>query len=324
MRFGKKIFGVIVVFLGLVISAMVIVNMPVSYMELEDKAVLSLREQIAVLDERIASQPDNFQLREQTGRIIFQYHLEDAKARGAVEDSLPFLLEAEDQKACLLLAHGFTATPWENRELAEYLNKFGVTVLGVLLAGHGTKYEDLRPGKWTDWYATVELGYKALGYLCDGEVFVGGISSGGALALRLAANKEVKGVISMAAIVDFVDQNARHAGFLQYFMPYMTPDLDEADKGHYYEKRSMAAISQLWKLSRDYPKDLGKITAPILVVQFDHDPTSEPKNAQTIYYSVSSEDKRLVYFQGSEHVLTKSSKKEEVFKKVEEFLLAHM
>ena len=96
----------------------------------------------------------------------------------------------------VLLCHGFTGSPQSLRPWAEYLAEHGLTVSLPLLPGHGTRWEDLQITGWQDWYAEVDRELRALRERCA-QVFVFGLSMGGALALRLAAKHgdAVSGVV---------------------------------------------------------------------------------------------------------------------------------
>jgi carboxylesterase len=69
----------------------------------------------------------------------------------------PFFFQG-NKIGCLLI-HGFTGAPKEMRWLGEYLANQGYTVLGVRLAGHATRPEDMRRMNWEDWAVSVEDGY---------------------------------------------------------------------------------------------------------------------------------------------------------------------
>lgn len=86
----------------------------------------------------------------------------------------------------VLLCHGFTGSPQSLRPWAEYLAERGLTVSLPLLPGHGTRWEDMQLTGWQDWYAEVDRELRALLERCS-QVFVFGLSMGGALTLRLAA-----------------------------------------------------------------------------------------------------------------------------------------
>ena len=96
----------------------------------------------------------------------------------------------------VLLCHGFTGSPQSLRPWAEYLAERGLTVSLPLLPGHGTRWQDMQLTGWQDWYAEVDRELRALLERCA-QVFVFGLSMGGALALRLAAKHgdAVSGVV---------------------------------------------------------------------------------------------------------------------------------
>ncbi len=87
-----------------------------------------------------------------SGMKNIQISISEQRQKGLKQGNEPFIMGNENDKAGILLLHGFTASPWEVKELAEYLNKDNITVYGTLLAGHGTSPRDLKKTKWEDWY----------------------------------------------------------------------------------------------------------------------------------------------------------------------------
>jgi len=116
-----------------------------------------------------------------------------------------------------LLAHGFTAAPQEVRELGEFLAGAGCTVLGVRLAGHATRWEDLGRTRWKDWLASIEDGYHFLQAQCDRIVLMGS-STGGCLSLMLATSLPVAGVVAMSTPFQLPPITA-----LKLLYPLLTP-----------------------------------------------------------------------------------------------------
>ena len=86
----------------------------------------------------------------------------------------------------VLLCHGFTGSPQSLRPWGEYLAERGLSVSLPLLPGHGTRWQDMQLTGWQDWYAEVDRELRGLTARCR-QVFVFGLSMGGALTLRLAA-----------------------------------------------------------------------------------------------------------------------------------------
>ena len=90
-----------------------------------------------------------------------------------------------------LLIHGLSGTPVELRYIANGLSRAGYTVSCPVLAGHCGTLEQMRQAGWVDWLASVEAALDRLRACCD-HVFVGGLSMGAVLALKVAArNPEI-------------------------------------------------------------------------------------------------------------------------------------
>ena len=119
----------------------------------------------------------------------------------------------------VLLVHGFTGAPKEMRWMGEYLAKQGYTVLGVRLAGHATQPADMLRVTWQDWLTSVEDGWHLLRGAAD-QVFVAGLSMGGTLALLLASQVEVAGVIAMSTPYEMSpDPRLRFIKWLRWIYP---------------------------------------------------------------------------------------------------------
>ncbi len=97
----------------------------------------------------------------------------------------------EGGRAGVLLIHGLTGTPNEMRLLGKGLHRAGFTVYGMQLAGHCGDEQDLLATDWQDWYRSVEEAAAKLMAKVD-HFFVGGLSMGALLALKLAADQPNK------------------------------------------------------------------------------------------------------------------------------------
>lgn len=139
-------------------------------------------------------------------------------ARGIVVGAESFLLEGGNDRALLLL-HGSGDTPQTLRYLAERLNAAGYTVSAPLLPGHGRS-----PRAFTEVSAAGYLASarEALDALRARSSWVGviGLSMGGAIAARLAADSPVVRALVLLA-------------------PYLTPPT---------EVQWVARLSPVWGL----------------------------------------------------------------------------
>ena len=98
----------------------------------------------------------------------------------------PFRIESEGKPAVLVL-HGFTGSTQSMRYMGEELHRrFGFSVYGPRLKGHGTSPDDFATTGYLDWLRSAE---DALHALSGGKkkVFVTGLSMGGTICLNLAA-----------------------------------------------------------------------------------------------------------------------------------------
>ena len=85
----------------------------------------------------------------------------------------------------VLLCHGFTGSTKSMIGWARHLEAAGFQVLLPRLPGHGTTWQECNQTAWTDWYACVDEAFAVLRARCE-QVFLAGLSMGGALSLRLA------------------------------------------------------------------------------------------------------------------------------------------
>jgi carboxylesterase len=272
----------------------------------------SLCAQENLIDENKFSEVQLAQLRFQQELSIIQHKLRN-DANG------PFLFAHEQKtKFSFLLIHGFTASPWEMKNLGEYLYEKGYNVYGMLLDGHGTKEEDLLKVKWEDWYQSVDDAYELTKLMGD-NVIVAGFSTGGDLALLLALNKpEMKGVVSIASAIFFEDWKISLSPVGKYFIKYNLRPLPMELKPYYYEKRAVTAISEVYKLSKITKKELPKVTKPVLIIHSKNDKTIKPKSSEYVYDNIGSKNKKLVFINSPSHILTtfENPKQNEVFETI--------
>ena len=96
----------------------------------------------------------------------------------------------------------------------------GLGVAVPRLPGHGTTWQELNRTRWADWYGEVERSFEKLRANCD-QVVVGGLSMGGALALRLAADRgrEVAGIVLVNPAVNTERKDVLALPVLKHVVP---------------------------------------------------------------------------------------------------------
>jgi carboxylesterase len=208
-----------------------------------------------------------------------------------------------------LLVHGFTGSPQGLRGLGEHLSAHGIAVAGPRLPGHGTTWEDLNTRSSDEWRETVETSFDHLRSRVD-EVFLVGLSFGGALSLDLAARRsdDVAGIVTLAGMVFSKDPRRFLAPFIRRVaasLPGVGNDIaDPSGKEIAYNRLPTAAADQVLRYVKKAKDALPWVTAPILVMHGRNDHTVHPSNADYIFENVGSTDKELVWLERSYHVVT--------------------
>jgi carboxylesterase len=225
-----------------------------------------------------------------------------------------------------LLVHGFTGAPKEMRWMGEYLHDQGYTVLGVRLAGHATRMEDMMRVHWQDWLSNVEDGYCLLKDCVD-EIFVIGLSMGGILSLLFASQHPVAGVITMSSPFELPDDP--RLPYAKILAPVMTkvdkgpPDWHdpEAAKDHVeYPFFPVKGIIQLRDLLVEMRTALPKVKAPALIIHSREDGSVTSTNPEKILASLGSTDKQIFWVDNSGHVITREPDRFLAFAKADEFI----
>jgi carboxylesterase len=177
------------------------------------------------------------------------------------------------------------------------------------LPGHGTRIEDLHRSRWQDWAETVEAEYGVLKARCH-EVFVGGESLGGLLALYLGScYPEVAGLVLYAPALYAGNRLAILAPLLKYIVKTRAKQrksaksrlVDEGWQG--YMQDSLPAVSQVLRLQRFVRRRLPLVRQPLLVFQGRLDETIDPHGAEEIIRRAGSTEKQLVWLEASSHCL---------------------
>ncbi|GAB3653317.1 alpha/beta hydrolase [Streptomyces sparsus] len=224
----------------------------------------------------------------------------------------------EGSETGVLLCHGFTGTPQSMRPWARYLADRGLTVSLPLLPGHGTRWQDLQVTGWQDWYATVDRELRALSERCE-HVFVGGLSMGGALALRLAAKHgpAVSGVVVVNPGMTFPRVRGLALPVLRHLVPSdksIASDIaKEGVRELAYDRVPLHAAHSLRNFFRLVRGELPQVTQPLMVLHSRVDHVVPPGDSAVVLNSVSSTDVTETVLERSLHVATLDHDAERVF-----------
>jgi len=243
---------------------------------------------------------------------------------GLKETPSPFFLKGGP--VGIILIHGFTGAPPEMRFLGDYLNDKSITVSGPMLPGHGTFVEDMNKYKWKDWIEHIHQEIAKLSECCD-TVFVGGLSLGSVIALKLAADlPNIGGAILYSPAIKLASRMIYLTPFLKYLVKKVQKPVEiyanqQADRQNWsYNERPMAAAHELLKIIQHTNKLLPKVKSPLLMIQSKMDATIDSQSSQIIYNRVKSTDKEIVMLEKSGHCLTIDIEWEQAAEKSYQFI----
>lgn len=228
----------------------------------------------------------------------------------------------------VLLCHGFTGSPQSLRPWGDHLAARGYSVACPRLPGHGTTWQDMNGTRWPDWYGEVDRALTTLRAGCD-EVFVGGLSMGGTLAIRLAEQHgaAVAGLILVNPSLATERWDVKALPVLSKILgsrPGVANDIKKpgAREVAYDRLPLKAALSlqQFWAATR---ADLAKVDQPILTFRSREDHVVEPLSGRLLLEGVTSSDVQERLLEDSYHVATLDNDAPAIFAGSVEWLAAH-
>jgi carboxylesterase len=229
---------------------------------------------------------------------------------------------------CLLL-HGFTAGPQELRRLGRFLASHGYTVHAPLLAGHGTRVQDLTATSWHNWHQSALEAWQGLDRECS-RVFAIGLSLGGALALCLPAHVTLAGVVAMATPLVLDGRLLWLARLMKHVLPYRKKGpSDIKDPGALaervaYDHTPTRSSEQALLFLRHLNDNLPDVRVPVLLMHSRQDSRVEPQTMPRIYGRLGSDNKRMLWLDNSGHDVTADREREQVYQAIRELVEQHI
>jgi carboxylesterase len=225
----------------------------------------------------------------------------------------------------VVISHGFTGTPASVRSWAEHLAAAGIAVRVPLLPGHGTSWQDANTTRWPDWFRVVEAAYDELTASCA-QVFAAGLSMGGTLVTRLAEVKGagVSGLVLVNPSYATTRTEAKLARYIAWAVrsrPGIASDINKpgvTEPG--YDRtpvRAFVSLQDLWAITL---RDLGRVTAPVLLYRSRQDHVVEPLSARLLLARATSTSVREVVLEHSYHVATMDNDAPTIFSGSLEFI----
>ena len=199
-----------------------------------------------------------------------------------------------------------------------------------LLPGHGTHHFDLEKATKEQWIEAARAELRLMRASMR-KTFIVGQSMGGLVALALAAEESVDGVVGLAPalvvsrlawfahLCPALPRGLRHLPKLEE----RHPDLREPSQLREvwsYTHTPLAAVREVLRLQNDVRGLLPRITQPILVLQGRHDQTVSLDSATRLLDEVGSVDKELVWLEDSGHIISVDRQRQAVFARAVAFI----
>jgi len=261
-----------------------------------------------------------------------------------------------DKNLCFLI-HGLTGTAKEMSSIAQRLNKQGFSVAVPLMANHDKSISCLKRTSWQELYGSVRDEF--IKY-CDAyeNIFVAGLSFGALIGIMLAHEfpKKVKALNCFSPTLFFDGWGNKPKSRIFLPLVYRTPlknwfyfkeeypygiknqrlrtkiesfykeaKLFDYSKVHLYGYPviPIACMYQNYLLSKKVISILKDITTPIQIMQARNDDVTSPKNSYCIYNRVSSQEKEIVFFENSYHIITADQERNKVAQITADFFERH-
>lgn len=240
--------------------------------------------------------------------------------------SVPARPELTDgRRVAVLLSHGFTGQPASVKPWGEHLAERGYAVEVPRLPGHGTTWREMNATTWEDWYGELARVFDKL-CLDNDAVVVGGLSMGGALSLRLAAEHpdRVSGVVVVNPAVATKRLDVKLLPVLKHLVPSLPGIINDIKKPgveeHGYTRTPLKAAHTMFRAWPTLAADLPNVTAPLLYFRSTVDNVVDELSEPLITGSVSSREVRVVRLEDSYHVATLDHDAPRIFADTAEFV----
>ena len=236
----------------------------------------------------------------------------------------PKAFTLEGGKRAVLLLHGFTGSTKDVKRLGQYLQKRGYTCHAPMYRGHGVTPEELLLTSPTEWWQDVVDGYNHLKNLGYEEIAVAGISLGGVFSLKVAEEFPVKAVVSMCAPIKrnstdgLFDRVYNYAKIYKSFEGKSKEEIvEELEALKNTNSESFNEVQEITEMTYD---GLQHINSPTLVLQGSLDDEIYQTSASYIHETVETDEKEIIWYKESGHIITVGKEKEKVCEDVYEFL----
>ncbi|MGJ7922764.1 alpha/beta hydrolase [Neobacillus sp. LXY-4] len=223
---------------------------------------------------------------------------------------------------CLCI-HGFTGAPFELAPLVQFLEERTEWRFAVpTLPGHGESL-DLKGVRYKDWIDHAEHALNRLMKTCD-TIYVIGFSMGGLIASYLATRYPVHKLVLLSAAAYYVNPKQLAVDIKEMVLDSFKGNIGNNELFIRYKRKMketpISATLQFRGLVSKVRPILGEISIPTFIAQGECDGIVPPKSARFLYNQIGAEQKKLIYFQNSKHLICHCEEREQLFAEVLDFL----
>lgn len=224
---------------------------------------------------------------------------------------------------CLII-HGYTGGPYEVEPLRAYLEEHTNWKIAVpVLTGHGDEL-DLAEVPYEVWLEDATKAFEEMQATCN-TVYVVGFSMGGMIAAYLAGKYAIDKLVLLST--------ARKYPSFKYLSYYVGKMIGDGFKGklrenemfrHYKNKfgqvpfRSNIEFMKLVHDTKDYLQD---VQSPVLIAQGQKDGLVPLKTVYALEDEIGSEEKEVVFFEESDHLICLGHNRDVLVNMIYEFLI---
>ncbi len=227
---------------------------------------------------------------------------------------------------CWILIHSYTATPKEMKELGHSINtKFNDTVYAIRLSGSGQAPSQINDKSLEIWYEEVQSVYIDINNECN-NVNVVGSSLGADLAMKLAEEKNLGRLYLVNPFLItkfkplFVFSSLIH--FVKKGKVAQINDERGLNEHIAYTNMPLNPIKNSFSFIEERIQNINRITEQTMILHSINDKASSLKNAKMIFDNINSTNKKIIWFNQSNHILLMDYDKEAVIKSILDFELS--
>jgi carboxylesterase len=236
-----------------------------------------------------------------------------------------FFLEGKDPSSVILFVHGLGGTACTGASLGPALTaSTGYSFESFLLPGHASDPAELLECSYEKWLMALEMEYDRLAKRYR-KVYVGGVSLGALLALRLAEERPLSGVFALSAPLYYRHPILKLVKLIAPFHPYHAwkpnSSLDARKMALLcYDRVPLSSVNEITRLAKVTRKHLSSLHAPLLLALGEKDFFVSPRFYKAIAQKSSAQAVRILLLKNEGHGLLFGPEEPLVFSAVSSFL----